>query len=232
MKKLICLLMAACMVLSLGACGSKSTEKEPEEPQEPQETQTVEWSREGFFEDGNGNYLSVTWMEFDDVAGWYVAYQIGEESYGNFLEQEGNSLHGNIVPEFEEGEIIVTVSEEGEDGLVFSKEGGETYHFTPTELDEATFTVSIDTDGIGQIAYAKEGEEELSFDKYYTSSQLGLNEPETYVFGANTDEEGWEFVKWTKNGQDYATDPIITVELTENSDFIAVFEYVGTEQNP
>ena len=81
-------------------------------------------------------------------------------------------------------------------------------------------------------AYAKEGEEELSFDEYYTSSQLGLDGPETYVFGANTDEEGWEFVKWTKNGKDYATDPIITVELTEDSDFIAVFEYVGTEQNP
>ncbi len=52
------------------------------------------------------------------------------------------------------------------------------------------------------------------------------------MFGAKADEDGWHFVKWTRNGEDYSVDPIITVELTEDSDFVAVFEYAGDGQNP
>ena len=37
-------------------------------------------------------------------------------------------------------------------------------------------------------------------------------------------EEGNVFVKWTKNGEDYATEPVITVQLDESADFVAVFE--------
>ena len=64
---------------------------------------------------------------------------------------------------------------------------------------------------------------ELDPDEPYQSAQVNLEEPETYTFAA-APEEGNVFVKWTKNGEDYATEPVITVQLEENADFGAVFE--------
>jgi len=40
------------------------------------------------------------------------------------------------------------------------------------------------------------------------------------------------FVKWTKNGEDYSTEPIIKVHLDESADFVAVFEEDPDWQNP
>ena len=37
-------------------------------------------------------------------------------------------------------------------------------------------------------------------------------------------DEGWKFVKWTKDGEDFSEESEITVEVTENVDYIAVFE--------
>ena len=102
---------------------------------------------------------------------------------------------------------------------------GETYHFTPADTPDATVIVNINTEGMGQIAYAKEGEA-LAFDDEFPaqSAQLNLEGPETYQLAAKADE-GWEFVKWTRDGADYSTDAQITVEFTEEHvEFIAVFE--------
>ena len=64
---------------------------------------------------------------------------------------------------------------------------------------------------------------ELDPDEPYQSAQVNLEEPETYTFAA-APEEGNVFVKWTKNGEDYSTEPVITVLLEESADFVAVFE--------
>ena len=35
--------------------------------------------------------------------------------------------------------------------------------------------------------------------------------------------DGWTFTKWTKNGEDYSTEDQITVEFTEDVEYIAIF---------
>ena len=57
---------------------------------------------------------------------------IGEPMAGLTIPQEGSTLHGNLYAWDESAEpLIVTVSEEGEDGLLLTMDGGESYHFTP-----------------------------------------------------------------------------------------------------
>ena len=55
----------------------------------------------------------------------------------------------------EEGEFVVTITEEGDDGVQVVVEGGETYHFTPIEMEEASIIVRINTEGAGDINYAE-----------------------------------------------------------------------------
>ena len=236
MKKTICLLLAIallCTVCFVG-CSDKTdpTQKEPTTnapttaapATEPQEAK--DWTRTGIFADENGNLLSVVYMAEADAPGWYVGAKLGENMYGRIVPQEGSTLHGNIVTEGEAGEFIVTVSEEGEDGLLLVVDGGETYHFTKYEMPQATIFVTINTEGSGwgMIAYA-EGEEapEIDPEYPYQSAQINLAEPAVYTLAAQP-EEGSVFVKWTKDGEDYSTEPQITLELSESADLIAVFE--------
>ena len=136
MKKMICLLLALCMVFALIACGKQA---EPE---------IKDWTRQGFFLDENENFLSVTWMDGVDEPGWYVGVMLGEDliedSWGGMLPQEGNSLHGTLPSSGSKDDLTVTLSEEGEDGLLLAVEGGETYHFKGGELPTASVVVTVD----------------------------------------------------------------------------------------
>ena len=60
---------------------------------------------------------------------WAVTAMMGDEFHGWFLKQEGESLHGNLDTEYDDydGDYIVTISEEGEDGLMMEVEGGEDF---------------------------------------------------------------------------------------------------------
>ena len=221
MKKIVCLIVALCMLISLAACGKQA---EPE---------IREWSRQGYFTDEQDNMLSVTWM--DDVVepGWYVGVMLGEYSSGWTIPQEGNSLHGNLNSWDENREpFIVTVSEEGEDGLLLVVEGGSTYHFKPMEMAEAAIVVHVNTDGWGNIAYTEGSESpEIDLDYPAQSAYIGLAEPATHTFVA-WPRTGNLFVKWTRNGEDYSTEPQITVLLDESADYVAVFEEDPDWQNP
>ena len=239
MKKLICLLLAVCMLFALAACGAEKeapAEESPaptEESPAPAEPEIKDWTRAGYFTDEKENMLSVTWMEDIDEPGWYVGVMIGELMAGGTLPQEGNSLRGNLST-WEEGAepIVVTVSEEGEDGLLLVIEGGESYHFTPYDMPEATIVVTINTEGMGNIDWA-EGEEapEIDPDFPFQSAYIGLAEAKVHTFVA-WPQAGSVFVKWTKNGEDFSTEPQITVMLDESADFIAVFEEDPDWQNP
>ena len=219
MKRLLYLLMLCC-VLALNACTKANSEET-----------TKEWTREGYFQDADENFLSVQYFSdmegFED--GWYVGAIIGDDSYGNTVAQEGNDLHGNIGGD---EEFIVTVSEEGTDGLKVVVEGGDTYHFTAVDMPEATIFVSINTEGYGNIEYA-EGDvaPEIDTEYPYQSAQVNLAEPTVYSFVAwpNT---GWNFVKWTKDGEDFSTDEAMTFEITESCDLVAVFEKDEDWVNP
>lgn len=92
------------------------------------------------------------------------------------------------------------------------------------ESPEVAATLMINTEGMGAIAYGLEGEE-IEFDEDFPkqSAIVNLTEPGTYVIKAKPDD-GWKFVKWTKNGEDFSEEPEITVEVAEGVEYMAVFE--------
>ena len=227
MKKTLCILISMTLLIAMTACGgAKETEtKAPASTEAETVTETViggEWTREGYYTDEDGNFLSISYSEEENATGWYIGCMLDDESHGNMLSRRGNTLHGNIIPEYEEGECIVTISEEGENGLMLEVEGGKTYHFTETEMEKAAISVYVHVDGMGHFSYA-EGDAEPDSSKSYTSVQIALQNPASYVFAAEP-EEGSTFVKWTLNGEDYSTEAEITAELTEDAEFTAVFE--------
>ena len=242
MKKLICVLLAVCLVFALAACGEKQNDppaptEAPQPTPAPTETpapEPFEWTRQGLFEDAEGNMLSVTWMDDADEPGWYVGCVLGETMAGWTIPLEGSVLRGDLNA-WEEGAepFVVTVSEEGEEGLLLAVEGGEAYHFLPMELPETIGTLTVDTEGIGRVACAGAGEEPDLEGERFTFHIVSLTEPASFTLGARADEEGWAFIKWTKDGEDYSTDPIITVEADGDCTFTAVFEWTESEgQNP
>ena len=178
------------------------------------------WSLEGTFVDADENYLGI--FPSDDPAqpGWYVGGALGEDMFGAVIQQEGDTLHGDVGQE--NGAFIVTVAAEG-DGVLLTLKDGTIHHFSKWEAPATVATVTIETDGMGQIAVA-EGDEPLAFDDEYPiqGTVLNLVEPADYTFAAKADE-GYRFVKWTKNGETFSTDEQITLALTESAAYAAVF---------
>ena len=236
MKKAICLAICAAMAFMLAACGNGNGAAAPAVTEAPAasavpaetaqpEQESFAWTRAGTFEDADGNMLSVVYSDTVGYEGWAVTFVGDDDVYGWIIQQEGNTLHGNLSYD-DSVTFIVTISEEGADGLLMEVDGGESYHFTPAQLPESIGSVSINTEGIGQIAFA-ETLEELEFDDEYpyTSAQVNLMEPTTYFIGAKERDPDWAFVKWTKDGADYTTDAVFPAELSGDADFVAVFEY-------
>ena len=215
MKKLLSITLCVFILFASAACGSGSTAGGP-------------WTREGYFLDENGYMLSITRMDDVTDPGWYVGVMLGEDfiedSWGGILPEEGNTLRGVLPSSGSKADLTVTVSEEGKDGILLKVEGGETYRFTSMGDMTASIIVTINTEGSGNIDYA-EGTEAPQIDTEYPyqSAQINLGEPATHTFAA-WPNEGFVFVKWTKNGADFSTEPVITVLLDESADFVAVFE--------
>ena len=238
MKKMLSLLLALCMIFALAACGAQlEAPAEPEAPAEetqaPAEPKSKTWTREGYFQNEEGDLLSVIWMEDIDEPGWYVGMMVGDLMAGCVVPQEGDSLHGDLNAWDESADpLVVTITEEGEDGLLLDIEGVGSYHFVPMDLPEAAFTVTINTEGWGYIDYA-EGEEapEIDPDGIIQSAYIGLAEPATYTFVARP-QGGNLFVKWTKDGEDFSTEPQITVLVDADAAYVAVFEEDPDWQNP
>jgi hypothetical protein len=220
MQKALGLFLCLVLVLSLAACGgSKPDDKTPDDAKD------FVWTREGYFKDEADNLVSIMKSDMEDYPGWYVGVMLGDDMYGWYIPQEGKTLHGNLVPDYEQGEYIVTVTEDGEDGIQVAVEGGDTYRLAAYEMPMATIIVHVNTDGIGGVDYA-EGQEAPVFDPDYPyqSAQINLAAPETYTFLATDYVDGWKFVKWTKDGEDLSTEPCITLELDESAEYVAVFE--------
>lgn len=229
MRKTVSVVLALVMVLSLlTACG-KQPVGNVADPSEP-----FEWTREGYFTDEDSNMMYVFKSEEKDHPGWVVGCVIGETIHGWYIQQEGNTLHGDLAGDFSDGEFVVTVSEEGKDGLMLAVEGGNTYHFTPYDMPEANIFVNINTEGLGQIAYAEYNENEeaqINFSEDYPaqSAQINLEEPAKYILGAKPDD-GWKFLRWTKNGETISTEEQINVELAESAEYVAVFGIAGSDE--
>ena len=220
MKKMTVLLLSLLMLISLTSCKAK---------QETPEEEANEWSRTGFFTDENENLLSIMKSDLEDYPGWYVGGIFGDEMFGWYLPQEGNKLHGDLIPDYEDGHLIATVSEEGEDGVLLEIEGGEKYHFVPTEIPEAPIGISVNTEGLGLFTAVSDAEGAFEAEDPVSSMILSLYDPAVYTLTAVTAEGGedWSFVKWTRNGNDYSTDPVLTIDFAESADYVAVFEWQG-----
>lgn len=210
MKKLFYMILTLALAAGLAACGGDFT-----------------WSRQGVFTDENGNYLLISASTDEEHEGeWAVTAMIGDEAHGWFIKQDGKTLHGNLDTEYDdyEGDYIVTIAEEGEDGVSMEVEGGETYHFTMEQTPEPIGVMKINTEGLGSFAYGLVGEEVEFDDEFPTQSAVeNLTEARTYVIKAKPDE-GYKFVKWTKDGKDFSTEPEIEVEVDSDVEFIAVFD--------
>ena len=223
MKKLISICVCSCLLFAGPVLAGEAKTEDG-------------WTREGFFEDENENMLSITWMDDIEDPGWYVGCMLGEDyiedSWGGTLAQEGDTLSGVLESSGNGKDLTVVVSEDGEEGVLLKVEGGESYFFTPMELPEATIFVTVSTEGFGSIGY-EEGEKvpELDPEWPYQWTQINLEEPTTYTLTA-VPEAGNLFVKWTRDGEDFSTEPTIQVLLDESTDFVAVFEEDPDWQNP
>ncbi len=102
--------------------------------------------------------------------------------------------------------------------------GGESADAVAEESYEVIATLQINTEGMGSVAYGLEGED-VEFDEDFPkqNAMVNLTEPGTYVIKAKPDD-GWKFVKWTKDGADFSEEPDITVEVSEDVEYVAVFE--------
>ncbi len=194
-----------------------------------------EWPREGYFQDDEGNMLTVTWMDGVDEPGWYVGYMNAdaenEKSYGGILSQDGKVLYGYIASSSDEPEMSAILTEDGDD-IVLKTDGGVTSVFHPMNLEKATIFVTVLADGDGNIDYV-EGEKapEIDTEYPYQSAQINLGEPTTYTLVA-WPNEGSEFIVWMKDGENYSQDEQITVLLDETAEYVAVFETVEMLMQP
>jgi len=237
MRKAIYILLAFILLPGLFGCVKNSSVPpagtvNTDDPVTAEPDEEFVWTREGYFSDEDGNFVYISASEDEENPGWYVGGCIGEDTYGWYIGQEGKTLHGNIAAPYEEEgtEFYVTVSEDGEQDILLEVNGGETYRLACYEMEEASITVYLNTEGWGEIAYAP-AREELVFDDEYPaqSGYIGLAEPETFILGARPDE-GYKFVKWTKDGEDFSRDAEITVELAESAEYVAVFWIKGTNE--
>lgn len=209
MKKTLFPFVAVLLIVSLVACTAKKQD----------------WSAVGYFGDEDGNLVSLTWMDDIDEPGWYVGLLLGEDliedSWGGTLPRKGNSLRGTLSTLGSKAPLDVTLTAE-ETGLKLET-GGRTFHLTPVETPVATIVVTINTEGSGNIDWTEGANApEIDPEHPYQSAYIGLAEPAVHTFLA-WPREGWKFVKWTKNGEDYSTDAQITVLLDVSADFVAEF---------
>lgn len=214
MKRFMIIVAAVLMVLAFSACGGKD----------------FEWTRLGDFQADDGTLLTIMEPQEGMPEGYYVGMFMPEEFHGWYIPVEGESLHGNLVSEYDDydGDFIVTVTEEGEDGVQVEIEGRETLHFTPKPHEDKT-TLRVNTWGIGEVAFAREGEE-IQFDDEYpmTSHYINADPGSKFIISARTQEEGWHFVRWMRNGEAFSEEPEITVEVTDDVEYEAVFDVEGS----
>ncbi|MBE6025853.1 MAG: hypothetical protein IKI86_02070 [Firmicutes bacterium] len=221
MKKVLCLLLAAVLVFAFAACGGSG------QGGTDNGSSDFEWTRTGHFIDENDNYLMILPAEDEEHEGlWAVTFAPGDEMHGWFIPQEGETLHGDLTAEgIGEDPYIVTISEEG-DGILLVNEEGDEFHLAPMEVPERVATIQINTEGLGEISYAADGEEPEFEEGYpYQSAVVNVLEGQSNVYTiAARPSEGYKFVKWTKNGEDFSTEDKVTFEVTEDAEYIAVFE--------
>ncbi len=210
-KKVLALVCIFALLASFAACGKPKDDG-------------FEWTRTGTFTNGDSNYVMIYPSPDESTPGWSVGMSVNGENYGWIIPQEGHTLKGNVVPPYEENtkEYIVTVEEEGEKDVKLTLPDGTQMVFKYYETPDWKYHLHIGVDGVGSIAYAEEGEE-LVFDEYpYQDTHVNLLDVTGVMMGARPGE-GYKFVKWTKDGEDFSTEDQILVTVDADVEYIAVF---------
>ena len=88
---------------------------------------------------------------------------------------------------------------------------------------EDSVLVKINTDGPGYIAFSEDGTKP-EFDEEFPATSAFTHVKKGSVIGLSTrGEEGYQFVKWTRNGAYFSEETEITAPVEEDTEFIAVF---------
>jgi hypothetical protein len=85
--------------------------------------------------------------------------------------------------------------------------------------------LKLNTEGLGQVSYYIDEVNKMDFDDEYPnqSAYTTLEKAATVSIDAKADE-GWKFVKWTKDGKEYSKDSKLDINITEDTELIAIFD--------
>jgi hypothetical protein len=96
---------------------------------------------------------------------------------------------------------------------------------TKAETEAAeTVTIQVNTEGVGEIAVSEDGQAPV-FDEEHSISSYVTNVPKgtSLTLSARTQEDGYQFSEWTKDGELYSEEAEITVTADADTEYIAVF---------
>lgn len=82
------------------------------------------------------------------------------------------------------------------------------------------YLIFMNTSGLGQVEFTYKGQSFGYGDQGITHADAG----DKISMSAKPKEDGWEFVKWTKDGEDFSTDADIEVTVDGDATYEAVFE--------
>ena len=104
----------------------------------------------------------------------------------------------------------------------------------PAASDDADLvTIMVNIRGLGgSIAVSGDGSDPQLDPEYPMQSAYSNVEKGTEVKILAEPEEGYHFFKWTVNGQEYSTEPLITVTAEEDVEFLAEFLPEGKDGKP
>ena len=104
----------------------------------------------------------------------------------------------------------------------------------PAASDDADLvTIMVNIRGLGgSIAVSDDGSDPQLDPEYPMQSAYSNVEKGTEIKILAEPEEGYHFFKWTVNGQEYSTEPLITVTAEEDVEFLAEFLPEGKDGKP
>lgn len=104
----------------------------------------------------------------------------------------------------------------------------------PAASDDADLvTIMVNIRGLGgSIAVSGDGSDPQLDPEYPMQSAYSNVEKGTEVKILAEPEEGYHFFKWTVNGEEYSTEPLITVTAEEDVEFLAEFLPEGKDGKP
>ena len=94
-----------------------------------------------------------------------------------------------------------------------------------SKRDNNRIVLKLNTEGLGQVSYYIDEENKMDFDDEYPNQSVytTLEKKATVSIDAKADE-GWKFVKWTKDGKEYSKDSKMDINVSKDTELIAVFE--------